>query len=160
MKLYHTDRFETKLSQTEIKERLRDIALEDRLFNICIKDKKIYQIKFKNNMVSFFYLSHVGVQDLLAPRMHVEVFEEEKGCICDLYHSSTYGIIFTFAWWSAFWGICVFVSLVRNDFFMSVCYIAIYMLGVWTEQRHRIGISKRVASFLKDYLKATKIIRK
>ena len=64
LKLHYIDNIETELSEMEIKKRLKNIAVEDKFFNMNIKGKKIYHLEFKENIISFFYLSSVGVQDI------------------------------------------------------------------------------------------------
>lgn len=143
LKLHYIDKLETELSQAEIKEKLQDIALEDRFFNICIKDEKLYRMEFKENSVSFLPLSGKGVQDMLSPRIHIKISEKEQGCICELYRSNTYGIIFMFVWWSAFWGSYAFVSLVKASIIASIFGIMICAFGVWVGRRHCINICKK-----------------
>lgn len=155
LKLHQIDRFETGLSQTEIQKRMRDIALEDKFFNICIKDKKIYRVKFKDDSITFFYLSHAGVQDMLSPQLHIRIFEKEKGCACGLYHSSTYGILLIAAWWSIFWGACAVESLARGNLVMTACYAAIYMSGIWIARKRRMSTCKKAADVLRNQLKVT-----
>ena len=152
MKLCYLDKLETKLPQTEIKERLKQIALEDRFFNVCIKGKKLYRMEMKENRVSFLCLCGEGVQDMLSPRIHIKISEKEQGCICDLYRSNTYGSICIFVWWSVFWGSCAFLNLVRSNIIMPIVYIFVYAFGVWIGKRHCINICGKVIDILKDLL--------
>lgn len=152
MKLHYIDRLETKLHKAEIEERLRDIVLEDKFFNIYTKGKKLCRAEFKENIYSFFYLSGNGRHDMLSPRIHMTILEKNESCICDLYYSRTWGFLCSFIWWNIFCGVCLYGSVLKSNIFNLVCCVVVYVLGIWMAQKHRNSICNKVANILKDQL--------
>lgn len=148
LKLYYLDRLETKLSKAKIEERLKDIILEDKFFNIQTRGKKLWRGKFGENIYSFFYLPERSRGDMLMPRIHMTILEKKEGCICNLYYSRTWGLLCTFIWWSFFWGSVVFVSALRSNFFSLICYMTVYILGIWMAKKHCNSICKKVVHIL------------
>ena len=150
LKLHYIENFETELSEIEIKKRLKNIAIEDKFFNLNIKGKKIYHLEFQDNVISFFYLSSVGVQDMLSPRIYIKILKMDKGCICNLYYSRTWKSLCLFIWWNIFWGLCIWESVQRNNIVHLICYIAAYVLGVWIVERRRISMCKKIVTIKED----------
>lgn len=151
MKLHDIDTLETNSSEKEIRERLKNIAVEDAFFHINVKRKKIYQLKFQNNMVSFYYLSSIGVQDMLSPRIYIKISQRDDGCTCNLYYSRTWKSLCLFFWWTIFWGLCVCGSVQENNMIQFICYITAYVSGIWIAEKHRINICKKAAAIVEDW---------
>lgn len=151
LKLYYVDKIETKLSKIEIEERLKDIVLEDHFFRICVKGKKLCRAKFKENAVTFYYLSQ-GKPDILSPQMHMTILKRGEGSTCDLYYSRTWESLCLFIWWTLFIGICVYGSALRNNIFNLMCYVMVYALGIWIAHKHYNSICKKVINILKAQL--------
>lgn len=143
---------ETKLRKEEIEERLDDIVLKDKFFNINTNGKKLCRADYKENTYSFFYLSR-RKHDMLSPRIHMTILEKERGCICNLFYSRTWEFLCLFIWWSIFMGICICVSALRFNVFYLICYIVVYVLGIWIAQKHCNNICKKVLNILKSELK-------
>lgn len=152
LKMHYIGKLEAGLSEIEITKRLKDISVEDKFFNIYIKDKKIYHVEFKENVVSFFYLSSVGVQDMLSPQMYIKIYERREGCICDLYYRKTLGFLYLIIWWNFLCGIYIYGSILKGNIFNTVCCIIVYALGIWAAVKHCINICKNVVDFLQDLL--------
>lgn len=152
LRLYYVDKIETKLSKTEIEERLKDIVLEDHFFNIHVKGKKLSRAEFKENVVSFFYLPSLGKRDMLSPQMYMTILEKREGSACDLYYSRTWGSLCLFIYWTIFNGICVYVNVLRNNIFNFMCYVMVYILGIWIAHKHYNSICKKVINILKAQL--------
>lgn len=142
MKLHHIDKIETKLSKIEIEERLKNIVLEDHFFRIYVKGKKLCRAKFKENAVTFYYLSRKP--DMLSPQMHMTILKKGEGSTCDLYYSRTWESLCLFIWWTLFIGICVYGSALRNNIFNLICYVVVYILGIWIAHKHYNSICKKV----------------
>ena len=150
LKLHYIDNIETELSEMEIKKRLKNIAIEDKFFNLNIKGKKIYHLEFQDNVISFFYLSSVGVQDMLSPRIYIKILKKDKGYTCNLYYRRTWMSLCLFIWWNIFWGLCIWESVQRNNIVHLICYIAAYVLGVWIVERRRISMCKKIVTIKED----------
>lgn len=151
MKLYHIDKIETKLNKIEIEERLKDIVSEDHFFKICVKDKKLCRAEFKENAVTFYYLSE-GKHDMLSPQIHMTILEKGEGSTCDLYYSRTWGFLCLFIWWTLFIGIGVYESVLGNNIFNFMCYVVVYVLGIWIAHQHYNSICSKVINIVKTQL--------
>lgn len=149
MKMHYIDRLDTKLCKANIEERLKDMILEDKYFNIHTKGKKLCRAKFSEDKYSFFYLSNRGNPDMLSPRIYMTILEKKEGCICNLFYSRTWEFLCLFLWWSFFGCVCIYVSISRSNVFSLICYMAVYILGIWIAKKHYINICKKVVSILR-----------
>lgn len=145
LKLYYVDSRETKLSKTEIEERLKDMILEDS-FYFFAGDKKFRCAKFGENMYSFLCIRKRG--DILSPRIHMIVLEKKEGCICNLYYSRTWGIWFAFAFWSFFIGTLVYGYASGSNLFCFICAVMAYFLTIWIAKKHVLNICKKAVKIL------------
>lgn len=151
LKLYYVDKIETKLSKIEIEKTLKDIVLDDDLFKINVKGKKLCRAEFKENVVTFFYLSK-NKPDMLSPQMHMTILEKREGSVCDLYYSRTWESLYLFIFWTIWVGICVYRSALINNIFNLMCYVMVYALGIWIAHKHYNSICKKVINILKAQL--------
>lgn len=151
MKLHCIEGLETKLCKAEIEKRLEDIVLKEKFFNINTDGKKLCRAEYKENTYSFFYLSG-GRHDMLSPQIHMTILEKERGCICNLSYSRTWEFLCLFIWWSIFIGICICVNVLKFHVFNLICYIVVYVLGIWIAQRHCDHICTKVLNILKSEL--------
>lgn len=151
LKLYYIDKVETNLCKAEIEERLREIILEDKFFNIFVGDKKLHSAKLGENIDSFSFISNRKV-DMLSPRIHMTVLEKEEGCICNLYYSRTWEIWSMFIVWSFLIGAGIYGYASESNVFGLICVIAAYFLGIWAAKKHVLSICKKVLNILESAL--------
>lgn len=147
-KLHYIDKIETKLHKAEIENKVREIMLEDRFFNIVTAGKKLSRAEFKENTVSFCYLS-VGRRDMLSPRIHMTILDKEDGCICNIFYSKTWEFWCVLIWWNLFLGMCIGISALRGNTVYLLLFTAIYVLGFWGAHQHRMNICNKVVELLK-----------
>lgn len=146
LKLYFIDRLETKLSKSKIEEKLTEITAQDKLWGVNVKGKTLCRTKFDNNNFSFFYLS-IGKHDMLSPKIHGKIVDDEKGCIIELYFSRTWEFTILFIFWSFFSWITVKMNIIN-----IIWHFLFYILGIWIAKKHCINICKKVVNILKKEL--------
>lgn len=152
MKLHYIESLETKLCKTEIEKRLEDIILKEKFFYIHTDGKKLYRAEYKENTYSFFIFLH-RKHDMLSPRIHMTILEKERGCTCNLFYSRTWEFLCAFIWWSFFWGVCICANALSFNIFNLICYIVVYILGIWIAKKHCNNICTKVLNILKSELK-------
>ena len=146
MKLYFIDRLKTKLSKTKIEEKLTEITAQDKLLGVNVKGKTLCRTKFDDNNFSFFYLS-IGKHDMLSPKIHGKIEDDEKGCSIELFYSRTWEFTILFIFWSFFSWITVKMNVIN-----IILHFLFYILCIWIAKKHCINICKMVVDILKKEL--------
>lgn len=147
-KLCYIEQIETKLHKAEIEDKVREIVLEDRFFNVHTAGKKLCRAEYKEDIISFCYLS-IGRHDMLSPRIHMTILEKEEGCICNIFNSKTWEFWCVLIWWHLFLGACIGLSAFRGNMMHLLCYGVIYILGIYGAHQHRMNICNKVVKLLK-----------
>ncbi|MCM1117946.1 MAG: hypothetical protein NC543_01085 [bacterium] len=146
-KQYYIEKINTNLQKAEIEEKVRDIVLEDQFFNIFTAGKKLCRAEYNENTISFCYLS-IGRHDMLSPRIHMKVLEKGEGCSCNVFYSKTWGVWCVLIWWHLFLGMCIGISAFRGNMIHLLCYVVIYILGIYGAHQHRMNICNKVVKLL------------
>ena len=147
MKRHFIEKLETKLSKSEIMERVRRITQEEEVIHIITSaDNYFCRGKFDEDTFSLFYLVK-GRGDILLPRIHGEIAEGEEGSSITVSYSGTWGHVFVFVFWSIFIWITVELSTLN-----IMSHLLFYILGILAAKTHIKNINKKSVEILKQTL--------
>ena len=145
MKRHFLDKIVTKLSKSEIMEKLIEITHEEKSFNIFSVDNEYFcSGKFDDDTFSLLYLVK-GRGDILLPRIYGEIVEKEEGSLVAISYSRTWGQIFVFV----FWTIWIWITI-KFNILSIILHLLIYSLGILVAKMHIEKINKKSVELLKQ----------
>lgn len=151
MKGRFLEKIETKLSKSEVMERIKGITHEEKFFNIFIADDNYFcSGKFDEDTFSLFYLVK-SRGDILLPRIHGEITESEEGSSVTVSYGGTWGWVFVFAFWSIWIWVTVKLSVLN-----IILHLLFYILGILIAITHVKSINKKSVEILKQTLSHSK----
>ena len=147
MRKHFLERIETKLSRSEVMERIKGITHEEKFFNISIADDDYFcNGKFDEDTFSLFYLVK-SRGDILLPRIHGEIAESEGGSSLTVSYGGTWGWVFVFVFWSIFIWITVKLNVLN-----IILHLLVYILGILIAKIHIKNINKKSVEIFKQTL--------
>lgn len=147
MRKHFLGRIETKLSRSEVMERIKGITHEEKFFNISIADSEYFcSGKFDEDTFSLFYLVK-SRGDILLPRIHGDIAESEGGSSLTVSYGGTWGWVFVFVFWSIFIWITVKLNVLN-----IILHLLVYILGILVAKIHVKNINKKSVEIFKQTL--------